>query len=56
MNIDGENTLACTKEMGEGKAPLDWGMAENLAYATLVESGNIATRPEKTRFWSRRSR
>jgi 2-oxoglutarate dehydrogenase E1 component len=23
--------------MGEGKIPLDWGMAENLAYASLVD-------------------
>ena len=26
-------------EMGEGKLPLDWGMGENLAYATLVVQG-----------------
>jgi hypothetical protein len=25
--------------MGEGKLPVDWGMAENLAYATLVAAG-----------------
>ena len=27
------------KQMGEGKLPVDWGMAENLAYATLVAAG-----------------
>ena len=27
------------RAMGEGKLPLDWGMAENLAYASLLVSG-----------------
>ena len=27
------------KMMGEGKLPVDWGMGENLAYATLVAAG-----------------
>ena len=27
------------KQMGEGKLSVDWGMAENLAYATLVAAG-----------------
>ncbi|CAB1369306.1 2-oxoglutarate decarboxylase, thiamin-requiring [Denitratisoma oestradiolicum] len=27
------------RQMGEGKLPLDWGMGENLAYATLVRQG-----------------
>jgi 2-oxoglutarate dehydrogenase E1 component len=34
-----EKVLADRKAMGEGDAPLDWGMAENLAYATLVNDG-----------------
>ncbi|HXS51377.1 MAG TPA: 2-oxoglutarate dehydrogenase E1 component [Usitatibacter sp.] len=35
-----ERLLAARREMGEGKAPLDWGMAENLAYASLVDGGH----------------
>ena len=35
-----ERLLAARREMGEGKAPLDWGMAENLAYASLVDEGH----------------
>src|SRR5690242_19150340 len=35
-----ERLLAARREMGEGKAPLDWGMAENLAYASLVDNGH----------------
>jgi len=31
-----ERMLAGRRDMGEGKTPLDWGMAENLAYASLV--------------------
>ena len=27
------------RNMAEGKMPLDWGMAENLAYATLIQDG-----------------
>ena len=27
------------REMGDGTLPLDWGMAENLAYATLIDEG-----------------
>jgi len=35
-----ERLLAARREMGEGKAQLDWGMAENLAYASLVSDGH----------------
>jgi 2-oxoglutarate dehydrogenase E1 component len=35
-----ERLLAARRDMGEGKAPLDWGMAENLAYASLVDGGH----------------
>ena len=35
-----ERLLAGRREMAEGKAPLDWGMAENLAYASLVDAGH----------------
>lgn len=34
-----DKLLAARREMGEGKLPLDWGMAENLAYASLVAAG-----------------
>ena len=34
-----EKMLADRKAMGEGKLPIDWGMAENLAYASLVNEG-----------------
>jgi 2-oxoglutarate dehydrogenase E1 component len=35
-----ERLLAARREMAEGKAPCDWGMAENLAYASLVDEGH----------------
>jgi 2-oxoglutarate dehydrogenase E1 component len=35
-----ERLLAARREMGDGKVPLDWGMAENLAYASLVDQGH----------------
>ena len=35
-----ERLLAARREMGEGRQALDWGMAENLAYATLVDEGH----------------
>jgi 2-oxoglutarate dehydrogenase E1 component len=31
-----EKLLEARRKMGRGEQPLDWGMAENLAYATLV--------------------
>jgi 2-oxoglutarate dehydrogenase E1 component len=34
-----EKIMADRRLMAEGKLPLDWGMAENLAYATLVNEG-----------------
>jgi len=35
-----ERLLASRRDMGEGKVPLDWGMAENLAYASIVDEGH----------------
>ena len=34
-----EKIMADRRLMAEGKLPLDWGMAENLAYATLLNEG-----------------
>jgi 2-oxoglutarate dehydrogenase E1 component len=34
-----DKLLAARRDMGEGKLPVDWGMAENLAYASLVAKG-----------------
>ncbi|MEO8487317.1 MAG: 2-oxoglutarate dehydrogenase E1 component, partial [Betaproteobacteria bacterium] len=34
-----ERVVADRKAMGEGKLPLDWGMGETLAYATILEDG-----------------
>jgi 2-oxoglutarate dehydrogenase E1 component len=34
-----KRTVAARAEMAEGKQAIDWGMAETLAYASLVESG-----------------
>ena len=34
-----EKMLADRKAMGEGKMPVDWGMGENLAYASIVNEG-----------------
>ena len=34
-----ERVVQARRDMGEGKRMLDWGMAENLAYATLLVNG-----------------
>jgi 2-oxoglutarate dehydrogenase E1 component len=34
-----EKVMADRRAMAEGKIPIDWGMGETLAYATLVEQG-----------------
>jgi 2-oxoglutarate dehydrogenase E1 component len=34
-----EKVIADRRAMGEGKVPLDWGMGETLAYATLIDDG-----------------
>jgi 2-oxoglutarate dehydrogenase E1 component len=34
-----EKVIADRRQMGQGKLPLDWGMAENLAYAALLKDG-----------------
>ena len=34
-----EKIISDRRLMGEGKLPLDWGMAENLAYAALLNDG-----------------
>ena len=34
-----QKVLADRRKMGEGEMPLDWGMGESLAYASLVASG-----------------
>ncbi|MFN9028855.1 MAG: 2-oxoglutarate dehydrogenase E1 component [Betaproteobacteria bacterium] len=34
-----EKVVADRRAMGEGKLPVDWGMAEHLAFASLVASG-----------------
>jgi 2-oxoglutarate dehydrogenase E1 component len=35
-----ERLIAARQQMGEGKLSLDWGMAENLAYASLLKDGH----------------
>jgi 2-oxoglutarate dehydrogenase E1 component len=34
-----EKIISDRRAMGQGKLPLDWGMAENLAYASLLKDG-----------------
>ncbi|HTT37397.1 MAG TPA: 2-oxoglutarate dehydrogenase E1 component [Burkholderiales bacterium] len=34
-----EKVIADRRQMAQGKLPLDWGMAENLAYAALLKDG-----------------
>ncbi|MBK8017529.1 MAG: 2-oxoglutarate dehydrogenase E1 component [Betaproteobacteria bacterium] len=34
-----DKVIADRRQMGLGKLPLDWGMAENLAYASLLKQG-----------------
>src|SRR5690606_30935349 len=34
-----ERVVADRRLMGEGRMPLDWGMGETLAYATLLDEG-----------------
>ncbi len=34
-----EKVIADRRAMGEGKQPIDWGMGETLAYATLLDEG-----------------
>src|SRR5215467_2518625 len=34
-----EKVIADRRSMGDGKLPLDWGMGETLAYATLLDQG-----------------
>jgi len=35
----GDKVISDRRAMGQGKMPLDWGMAENLAYASLLKEG-----------------
>ncbi len=39
LNSRVERIIADRRAMGEGKLPLDWGMAETLAYASLLVEG-----------------
>jgi 2-oxoglutarate dehydrogenase E1 component len=35
------NVMSARKDMAEGSLPIDWGMAESLAYASILTSGNM---------------
>ena len=39
LHMSVEKLLEARRKMGRGEQPLDWGMAENLAYASLVATG-----------------
>ncbi len=39
LHARAEKVIADRRAMGEGKLPLDWGMGETLAYATLLNDG-----------------
>src|SRR5439155_2243346 len=36
-----QRLLAQRRQMGMGEAPLDWGMAEHLAIASIIWDGNL---------------
>ena len=40
LHMSVEKLLEGRRKMGRGEQPLDWGMAENLAYASLVATGH----------------
>ena len=40
LHMSVEKLLETRRKMGRGEQPLDWGMAENLAYASLVATGH----------------
>ncbi|MFO1324052.1 MAG: 2-oxoglutarate dehydrogenase E1 component [Burkholderiales bacterium] len=39
LHTRAEKVIADRRQMGEGKLPLDWGMGETLAYASLLNDG-----------------
>ena len=40
LHMSVEKLLEARRKMGRGEQPLDWGMAENMAYASLVATGH----------------